>query len=328
MAKKLGFIILLVLALGLSISESGKAGEPSYPDKPITYLIQAGAGGAGDRFVRGLLSVTEKIDRKFFPVPIVVDYKPGAQGAICYTYLKNKKGDPYLLANTTQTVVATALTTGLYKVPDDFTPIARFTEEPKAIAVPGKSPYNSIDDLVKAAREKPGKIIWSGSHVGSAMHAIMILFEKSKNVKFSYLPFNDEGENIAAILGGHVGVATVNAKDVVDHHKSGMLRILGVCWETRFEKLPNTPTMIEQGCDITISTHRGVIAASDIPKKVSDWWINKFKTLSNSPQWKEHCEKEGMDIAFLGGEKFGEYLKKDINMWRELYTELGIKMAK
>ena len=199
------------------------------------------------------------------------------------------QSDPYIIANTTQIFVATSLRTKTYQVPDDFTPIARLVTEPTAVVVKGDSPYNSIDDLIKAAKANPGQIKWAGGNVGSKNQVLVEMTQKAGNCKFTYIPFDGDNQARAAVMGEHVTAATNQVRDVVSLVKAGELKILAVAGEERIGLAPDVPTYREAGYDVVLVQSRGVVAPAGISDAAKKYLGEKFKLICETPGIQEVC---------------------------------------
>ncbi len=222
---KLYSLILVVVCIALGAGEVQGAGK--YPEKPITFVIQSSAGGGSDIFARTLAAAVEK--DKLLPQPIVVENKPGGSGAIAYAYVAGKKKDPYYILTATPSFLTTPLM-GLTPVGlKDFTPIANFAFDQFMLMVNVNSKYKSVSEIVAEAKANPKKVTIGGTQFGGSDSMAIYQIEKAAGIKFNYIVFNGGGEVNAALLGGHVDMASSNPGEALELYKAGKVRSSG-CW--------------------------------------------------------------------------------------------------
>ena len=197
--------VLLLVALFVALGAGNALGAGKYPEKPITLIVHAGAGGGSDIFARTMAAAFEK--DKLLPQPLVVENKPGGSGGIAFAYVAGKKKDPYFLV----TAVTSFLTTPLMGLTPvglkDFTPIANFAFDEYMLMVNPNSKYKSVKEIIDDAKANPKKITVGGTQLGSSDSICAYLIEKAAGVQFNYIVFNGGGEVNAALLGGHIDMA-------------------------------------------------------------------------------------------------------------------------
>ncbi|MEW6106793.1 MAG: tripartite tricarboxylate transporter substrate binding protein [Bacillota bacterium] len=314
-------LLIGLLAVGLAGCAKQEA-KSKFPEKPIEYICQASAGGSSDRFVRNIVKLIE--EQKLVPVPITVVNQAGGGGAIAANYLKGKEGDPHYLLNTSGNFVAAPLRDPSVPGYKDFTPVARLAFDLNSVAVRADSPYKTMDDLIEAAKAKPGVISWGGTSVGSQDHLTVLLLQRVTQTKFNFVSFTGSNEVMAALLGGHVEVACAEPWVAKSQADAGKVRILGLVAEKRLDTLPELPTLKEQGYDVVLPMQRGVVAAGKIPEDARKYLVDVFTKLVATPAWKEYVAKEGVMDAFLPGEQYGQFLAEETAKWGDLMKEAGV----
>ncbi len=284
-------IVVFLVAL-FTLAIGGLAfGQGKYPEKPITLIVHAGAGGGGDIFARTLASGIDK--DKLLPQPIVVENKPGGGGGIAFTYVASKKKDPYFIL----TAVTNFLTSSVMgRIPlglKDFTPIANFAFDEYMLIVNANSKYKSMKDLIADAKANPKKISVGGAAPGSADSICIYIIEKAAGVEFNKIIYKSGGEINAALMGGHVVVAMTNPGEALEGVKAGKTRILGVLSEKRLPSAPNVATMKEQGFSAIYAQNRGIVAPADIPAMPGRFWskhsLNTPRLIFTENIWPTTC---------------------------------------
>ena len=156
-------ILLLLLPLGIGVSY----GASKFPDKPIVLVVHAAAGGGSDIFARTLSAAFEK--EKILPQPIVVENKPGGSGAIAFSYVAGKKGDPYFLLTAVTSFLTTPLMRNIGVGLKDFTPIANFAFDEYMVIVRNESKFKSMKDIIDQARATPQNLPHSGANIPNVL---------------------------------------------------------------------------------------------------------------------------------------------------------------
>jgi putative tricarboxylic transport membrane protein len=302
----------------------GAAAGPlvSYPDKPIVYICQASAGGSSDRFVRHVVKLLRSGGH--LPVPITVEYRAGGGGAIAANYLRARVGNPYYLLNASGNFVAAPLRDPSVPGYPAFTPIARLAFDLNGVVVRKDGPFQTLTELVAAAKANPRGLSWAGTSVGSQDHLTVLLLEKATGAKFNFVSFGGSGEVLAALLGGHVDIAAMEPVVAQPNVAAGRVRILGVVSEKRLGTLPDVPTLQEQGFDVVLNMQRGVVAAGEIPPDARKTLVEAFQRMSGTAEWKEYLAMEGLLDAFLAGDGYARFLAEESARWEQLLREAGV----
>ncbi|MDP3045945.1 MAG: tripartite tricarboxylate transporter substrate binding protein [Chloroflexota bacterium] len=315
-------VLLLVVLLG-TLGAGCTASGTKFPEKPITLVVHAAAGGGSDIFARTLAAGFEK--DKLLSQPVVVENKAGGSGAIAFAYVAGKKADPYFLLTAVTSFLTTpmqGLTPVTYK---DFTPIANFAFDEYMLMVKADSKYKSMKDLIDDAKKQPAKTITAGgTQLGSADSICVYLIEKVAGVKFNFIVFNSGGEVNAAILGGHVDIAVTNPGEALELAKANKVRNLGVFAEKRLSGAPDVPTMKEQGIDATYVQNRGLVAPGGIPDDARKVLEESLKKYSQSETFKKYVKDNLLSEAWMDGATFGKWLESENARYLPIMKDMGL----
>lgn len=218
------------------------AAQAGFPSKPITLLVAFPAGGAGDTVMRAMAEVASKK----LGQPIVVENKTGASGTLApATMAASAKPDGYTISQTSLPLVRLSLMQKVaYDPIKDFTYIANLTAYTFGIVVKAESRFKTWADVVKFAKENPGKVTYASPGVGTSLHVGMEELTTREGIKVTHVPMKGAGESSAAVLGDHVmlQVDATNWKPLVT---AGKLRPLMVWSAKRLKSLPEIPTLSE-----------------------------------------------------------------------------------
>ena len=313
-------VAVMAILLGLTVVAGGEAA--GFPEKPITLVVHAGAGGGSDIFSRTMSAANDK--EKYLPQPIVVENKPGGSGAISFAYVAGKKGDPYFML----TAVTSFLTTPILRKSQigykDFTPLANFAFDEYMLMVKGDSKYKTVKDVIAFAKANPKKMTVGGTQLGSSDSVCSYLIEKAAGVQLNYIVFNSGGEVNAALMGGHIDLAVSNPGEALELAKANKVRLLGVYSEKRLVGAPDVPTLKEQGLDVTYVQNRGLVAPAGIPEDARKTIEVAFQKYMKSETFKKYVAENMLSEAWMDGPTFGKWLDKEHARYSELLKEMGL----
>jgi len=255
--RKILPISMALFAMGLV---AGHAQE-KFPSKPITLIVPWSAGGGSDTSMRLVAEAAEK----YMGQPVVVVNKPGAGGAEGTRAIASAEPDGYTIG-----MIGIGLIARHYGNPNandfhDLQPIAFFGAEPAAVTARTETGFSNLKDFVDAAKAKPRGVKNGNDQPGGASHIAASVIESSLGIKLTKVPYGGYAPTVTALLSGEVDTATVPVPDVVEHHKAGKLKILGVADAQRHFLAPDVPTFKEQGYDLEIGAWRMIMAPKGIP---------------------------------------------------------------
>jgi tripartite-type tricarboxylate transporter receptor subunit TctC len=235
------------LAVAFAFAGSGGAAA-DYPERSITLVVPFGAGGTNDIVGR---IVAEALGERLGQ-PIVIDNRPGAGGRVGTLHASQQAPDGYTLTMSSSGTNAI----GPIVQPDigydpltDFTYVTLIAETPYVLAVINDSEFETLDDLLAAARDRPGELNFGTAGVGSATHLAAELFLDISGVEMEHIPYGGSGPASAALLGQEVDFIFSSFPGVISHIQSGEARLLGVGTLARVPQVPDVPTMHEQGLE-------------------------------------------------------------------------------
>ena len=203
-----------------------------------------------------------------------------------------------------------------------MTPVYFFHYTPDAIVVPDNSPYKTLADLLKAARDKPGAISFAGSGTNSANHLAAEKFNRMFKVKTTYVPFKGTGDLISSVLGGHVtGAMTYSTLAI---QQKGKMRMLAVATEKRLPQFPDTPTFRELGVDWVDGAYRGVAVPKstppDVRKKVSDM----MDALNKDPELRKKMIDGGFEVIDVPVDKVPAFMQERSKEYLDTARAIGM----
>jgi tripartite-type tricarboxylate transporter receptor subunit TctC len=262
MMRKISFyhvkrLVVLLSVMAVAICLAPVAAQAEYPEKPISYIISFNPGGESDVTAR----LQESQLEKFLGVPVNVTHKPGGGGAVAWSeFQRTAKPDGYTVigVNIPHIIGQPMLRKDAGYETDGFDLIMWFHFTPNALIVKKDSPYQTLEDFLKYAKQNPKAATVGGSGSFSANHLETLRLEKAADVQLTYVPHTGTGPVVPALLGGHITAAMGYSMLGVQY--KDQVRVLAVAADERVETLPDAPTFKELGYDIVGGAFRGVAA--------------------------------------------------------------------
>ena len=319
-------IRMLMATLLLALVGGAFAFSPSN----VECIAPADPGGGWDFTCRSVGKIL--YDLKLVPQPVKVTNMPGGGGGVAYGYVVSKRDSDANLLVAASTATTTRLAQNQFAglSEEQVRWVAAIGADFGVIAVSNDSPYQTLDDLVKAVEADPSKVAFAGgSAVGGWDHLKVLLLMKAagmqgvKNVK--YISFNSGGNALTQLLGNHVQAVTGDVSELKGQIEAGNVRALAVLSDARLPgDLASIPTAKEQGYDVVGANWRGFY----VPGKVSDdafgYWQNTMDTLYASDEWKAAMESNGLAPFHMSGNAFNDFVNKQIADLRALSKEIGL----
>jgi len=322
--KKFRFTIILLAAfLLLCFSSSGWSADPpkpkGYPTRPIEAVVQYGAGGGTDIFVRTLMSAA----RKDLGVDVNVTNITGASGVKASNYVLAQPADGYTIYSfAPEQIINTVFGRENFR---EFMPLCNVQQDITVFYVRAESPYKTIQDVLNFAKKNPGKIRMGGAMSASPDEVIAMLFAKKAGIEINYIPFDKAPESHAAVLGGHIELLYEEPGVILPLIQSGKLRPLLVLTENRLAPWPNVPTARDIGIDLTMGRWRGLAVKKGTSPEIVNWLAAVLQKAADAPSYKEMAKKSLLDLrpGWKGPSEFGRFWDEEFARYKEILDGLG-----
>lgn len=320
MKKKTIVLVILVLVTNSMLLGGCTSNdvEEQFPAESITLIVNYGGGGSTDLSVRALSKAAEE----YLGVPVSIVNKSGGSGTTGVIEVQNSKNDGYTIGTLTYSPLAIVPhQMSVPYTPEDFDYIMGYGEYRYGIAVKSDSPYETIEDLVEAARKEDGGLAFSAS--GYPQPFVMEKIGEKENVLFSYVPFKSGSEAVTAVLGGHVEATVGIISSVVPFLETGEMRLLASASSKRWEQSPDSPTLEELGYDVSIQSFIGIGA----PKGVSDEKLqvirNAFKKAFENEEFQNLMKKLNLPAVYFSGDEYKDLVTKGYEENKVLMEEMA-----
>ena len=298
------------------------AGAQGYPTKQIEIVVPWGAGTSVDIVARMIAN----IGLRYLSQPMIVTNKPGATGTIGAADVIASKPDGYKLYTNGHPYFANTIHTQKIPFdPHDLVPLASFVELRQGMAVRGDSPFKTFNDLLTYAKKNPGQLRWAHGGRGIAYHITPMLIFKKEGVSTIDVPYKGGGnEYLPALLGGHVGMASVIYGSVVDQVRAGKVRFLMYYSDHRYQDTPDIPTIAELGYpDAVLPAYQAFFIHKNTPEYIKKILTDAFKKIYDDPAFKTALAKIDVDAKWDGPDVH-QRIDKEIGGHRRSYPQ-GIR---
>jgi tripartite-type tricarboxylate transporter receptor subunit TctC len=268
--------------------------------KTVTIIVGANAGGSTDVGARLLAPGIEKA----LGIPVQVVNKPGAGWQVGLTELSMARPDGYTIGYTimpqTNTIYLDPDRQAVFKR-ESFQPLGMQVVDPGVIAVKADSPYQTINDLIDAAKANPGRITASTTGILGDDHLALLRTEQAAGIKFATVHFDGGAPSITALLGGHVDVNFNNVGDYMAHVKSGAVRILAILDEQDSKYYPGVPTMEKAtGIKLSSASSRGISMPAGAPQEVIDALADAIKQGFDDSTHLARLDEQALTARYMG----------------------------
>ena len=323
--------VFLVLALGsffliwLCGHDLIWAAEKAYPSQPIKIVVPNSPGGHADlvsRFVADHLA-------KELRVPVLIENRAGSSGMHGVAMVLKAKPDGYTILGGGDTTMCTGYLQNPnppYNPFTDFLFICGLGVSPSAYGVYGSSPFRTLMDFVKAAKENPGKLSCGVTTIGSSTHLSLILLRKYAEMDIKVVPYKGNPDAIPALLGKHIDMLTLTTAAFLPYAESGEARILAVS-----NSIPGTSfkTLREEGFSQSgfdaVDGFLCYTVSVNTPKPIFDKLVLMFEQITRNPAFNAKLNSIGSICIYRNPADFKAFLKEKWRVNSKLLEELGLK---
>jgi tripartite-type tricarboxylate transporter receptor subunit TctC len=289
----------------------------------MRLLVGFAPGGftdIGGRIVSQGLSET-------FGVPVVVENRPGANGAIAAELTAQAAPDGYTfyMASPGHTTNAILQTKSRYDPIKDFTPLSLFADIPNVLVVNSSVPARTVKEFLALARNRKISLTQSSAGVGSPGHLSGELLQTMTKVKFTHVPYKGSGAMMSDLVGGQVDFSFPSTAAALPYVQGGRLRALGITSARRSQAYPDVPTIAEAGVPgFEVSGWYGVLGPARIPKEVAATLSNEIMRLARRSDVQARLRNAGAEPVGSTSEEFRAFIARDYEKWSRVIKAANI----
>ena len=316
-------LFLALMLMSLSIL-TGLASAQGYPNHTVRMVVPLTTGSGADiagRVVAKSLTDTWK-------QPVIIENRPGAGGLIGTGVVVNADPDGYTLLVQSASYAANP---AIYKkLPYDplksLIDVAILGQTPYVMVTAADGPYQTIRDLIIAAKSKPGEVTFASAGVGSSTHLAAEYFNQMMGVKLIHVPYKGSPEAIQDTMSGRTAFYMAPLDTAIGQLKGGKVRALGVTGKTRNAAVPDIPTIAEQGYpNFDISLWFGVWAPAGTPAAIVKKVNTDINQAMQDPEVKNAYETKGIKATPMSPQEFGKFVRDEMAKYQKIAKDANIE---
>ena len=318
--------IAALCAVGISVPATA-AWEPM---RPVEFIVPAGTGGGADQMARTIQGIVTK--HNLMKQPMVVINKSGGAGGEGFLDLKTSGGNPHKIIITLSNLFTTPLATGIPFNWKDLTPVAMLALDEFVLWVNTQLPYKTVKEFIEAAKTASPPLKMGGTGSRREDHVLTVFLEQKTGAKFAYLPYKSGGEAATQLVGNHTAANVNNPSENLEVWRAGQVRPLCAFDKERIEyktkvtgdmSWHDIPTCKEEGLDVQYLMLRAMFLPGKVTPEQTAFYVDLFKKLTQTPEYKDYMEKQALKPIFLTGKDMLQFLEEDDTLNKSLMTEAG-----
>jgi tripartite-type tricarboxylate transporter receptor subunit TctC len=312
-------------ALAAVAASAACAGAQTYPTRPVTFVVPFAPGG-GTEFLARLLG--QRLEQRLGK-PFVIENRPGAGGVTGAVSVARAAPDGYTLLMAPAPVMAINVSLHKklpYDPAADFVPLALVVSSPYVLVVTPSLPVQSVPDLIKLAKDKPGQLAFASAGPGTPHHLFPELFKSMTGIEMTHVPYRGSLPALTDVAAGHVQLMFSDVPPALALINEGKVRALGVSTKERVAALPHLAPIADQGvAGFDAASWQMVVAPAATPKDVVERLHGEIKAFMVQPEIKEQVFKMGLlpvDTPSVANLQI--FVRTEIAQWSKVVQQAGI----
>jgi len=322
--KVIHAVALLTCGLGATFHAGAQEKAEQFPSKPINITVTFPPGGGTDVLAR--LIGNHLQDNTGHSA--IVENRPGASGNLGARYVAGRAPDGYslLMVNSSFAVNPGVFSNLPFDPKKDFVPIINVAFVPSVLIVPSDSPYQSLADMLKAAKPEKNPVSYGSCGNGTPQHLAGEMLNMSAKTHITHIPYTGCGPALKDVLGGQVPMAIITASSASAQIQAGKVRALAVTSPERSPLMPNIPTVAEQGYpSYQLSQWHGLLAPAGTPIAIQKKLYDDVVKVLERQDIKEKLASLGYTPARDDPAAFQIIMNSDIDRFAQITKEIGLK---
>jgi tripartite-type tricarboxylate transporter receptor subunit TctC len=300
--------------------------QAAYPDKPIKVVVPYPAGGTTDLLIRSLtVRLSERLGQ-----PVTIDNRPGAGGVIGAQTVARAAPDGYTLvfaSIASHCIIPALQNPPPYDPTRDFTPISLVASTPNVMLAHPASPYQSVAEVVTAAKKQPSLLSFGSTSLGGSAHMSGELLKTMAHIQMVHIPYKGGAPLLVDLMGGQIPLAFDNLPSSMQHIRNGKVRALAVTTAKRWPGAPEIPTMAEAGiAGYESSAWFGLLAPAGAPKAVVELLQRHVSELLKTPEIEKAYFELGATPVGSSPDEYQRTIVQDMQKWRQVAQLTGVKL--
>ena len=312
---------ILTAAVATLLSPALRA--DTYPSKPITLVNVFGPGSASDTICR---VIAEPLGIALKETVIVED-RPGANGALAALYVAHAAPDGHTLlmaTNSPLSAVPFLMKNVSYDPVTDFTPVTRVGSFTLMLVINPSVPARTVKELIEYAKDHPGKLSFASANTSGIVAGETL--KHWAEIDMLHVPYKSTPPAIQDVLAGRVSMMFADLTSGLPHVRSGALRALAVTRVKRSSLFPELPTLDETGVTgFDMDSWAGIVAPAHTPPAIVAQLNTELRKIIDSPDTKSALGRVGFEAFSSSPQEFGEFVKGQLGKWGKMVKDAGIQ---
>jgi tripartite-type tricarboxylate transporter receptor subunit TctC len=316
-------VVAIGAATVAACGAQAQAQAPSWPERPIRFVIGGAAGGVSDIFLR----IMENRLRERLGQPLVIEPRPGAGGMLGAEVVARAAPDGYSFY--VNHIASHGIGPTLYKrlafdPLKDLPGVARVMRLPNVLIVKGDGPVTNVRELVAFIKANPRRANFSSAGIGTSSHLSGVLFGERMGVEVTHVPYRGTAPSMAAVMNRETLFAIDNAPASRQQVLAGMLRALGVSTAERASTMPEVPTLQEQGVpDFDVASWYGIAAPAATPRPIVERMAAEIIAALEDPAIAARLREYGAEPWPLGPAEYDAFMRAEVARWAPVVRRSG-----
>lgn len=317
--------LVKLVATAVAVVGFGSASyAQDFPSQSVTMIVPFPPGGSSDQAARPLAEALERI----WGQTVVVQNRPGAGAGIGMAETAAATPDGYTIVLTNPAYTVLPVTDALFDrepmiSPDEFTPLGRVAAEPLLIVARADATWDSWEELVSDARERPNEISYGSSGIYGAAHIPLEMLSDAADMELNHVPYTGGGPAITGMLSGDVDLTASAPPVLASQVEAGEMKAMVQTGAERIDLMPDVPTAIELGYEVEYYLWAGLFTASDVPEEAVNALRDGIRQAVEDPDYQKSMEDLGLQIQYLDGDDFADFLDEDAARITEAVQAIG-----
>lgn len=315
----------ILAAAALVACTFGAKAEPSFPARPLKWVVPYAPGGTTDVIARNLaVRMGQDLEQ-----PVIIDNKPGAASIIGATFIARSTPDGYTVGTADSGTLAfnPAMYSSLsYNAEKDFTLIGGLGRMPLVLAVHPSFPARNLQEFLAQVRKSPGRISSASSGPGSPLHVALELFKQRTQTDILHVAYKGSAPALQDLMAGQVQSMFVDLPPSLSLIKSGKIRVLAVATPQRLSILPDVPTMAEAGFPFEAYAWQGFVGPAKMPAAVVDRLNKDLAIALKDPAVRTKLEDLGIQPMSMTPQQFADFTRSEQKLWAGVIKAANIHL--
>ncbi len=309
-------VFAAIITVGLNVTSSFAAEK--YPHETVTLITHSSPGGGSDVFLRQLANYIGPA----LGVNVVVENVRGGSGAKAMAYLAQAPADGSTFYATTPTFIYTSLLSSPEFKYSDLEPLLNMFIDPEVIYTASKSPYKTLDDVIKKASDDRGQ--WGAANPASLERQALEQLKSAAQVNAAIVTHEGGGDLMINVMNETLQIGVGEVQELLSQLEAGQVRLLATFSGQRLENFPDVPTVKELGYDVVVQKFRGLAGPKGIPADVVAMWEKAVQEVLANPEYKASYQEVNLRAEFIPHAEYIQFIQDFADKTGNFLRETGV----